>query len=172
MAKKVEAPDKKGAPKTGAPDDLAILHPESMAVIGGREITVREYGFVEAARLDRHIRPLVEGLHRVFGDASVIPSMEAVAEVLRSNIDDVLVLIAAATDQDKDWISGLSYRDGEQLQLLWWQVNGHFFIERLMRKAAAERLARSLAGPSSTQPSSARGTDEPPPTSGDTPSGS
>lgn len=152
MAKKVEAPDKKGAPKTGAPDDLAILHPESMAVIGGREITVREYGFVEAARLDRHIRPLVEGLHRVFGDASVIPSMEAVAEVLASSIDDVLVLIAAATDQDKDWISGLSYRDGEQLQLLWWQVNGHFFIERLMRKAAAERLARSLAGPSSTQP--------------------
>ncbi|WP_340569878.1 DUF6631 family protein [Stenotrophomonas sp. G106K1] len=172
MARKVEDAAKKGAPRTGAPDELAILHPEGTTVIGGREITVREYGFVEAARLDRHIRPLIEGLHHAFGDATAIPSMEAVAEVLATNIDDVLVLIAAATDQDKEWISGLSYRDGEQLQLLWWRVNGHFFIERLMRKVAAERLARSLAGPSSTQSSSGRATDEPPPKSGDTPSGS
>lgn len=172
MARKVEANAEKGAPKAGAPDELAILHPEGVTVIGGREITVREYGFVEAARLDRHIRPLIEGLHRVFGDAAAIPSMEAVAEVLAANIDDVLVLIAAATEQDKEWIADLSYRDGEQLQLLWWQVNGHFFVERLMRKVAAERLARSLAGPNSIQPSSGQGTDALPPTSGDTPSGS
>ncbi|MGH8037005.1 MAG: DUF6631 family protein [Stenotrophomonas sp.] len=165
MARKVDRTKKSGAPKSGAPDDLDVLHPERSTVIDGREVTVREYGFIEGARLAPKIKPLTDDLHVLIADAATPPGFDAISEVLASHIDNVLELIAIAADVEPEWVAGLSDQDGDFLAMLWWQANANFFIRRVLRKAAQESVARSLAGGMSTQSSSEPDTDETPPKS-------
>ncbi|MGH8039901.1 MAG: DUF6631 family protein [Stenotrophomonas sp.] len=172
MARKVDRTKKPGAPKSGVPDDLDVLHPERSTVIAGREIMVREYGFIEGARLAPKIKPLTDDLHVLIADADVPPGFDAISEVLASHIEVVLELIAIAANVEPEWVTGLNDQDGDFLALLWWQANASFFIRRVLRKAAQEKVARSLAGAGFTQPSSALDTGEARPISDDSPSGS
>ena len=77
-----------------AADDLAVLHPDRTLPIGGREVTIREYGFFEgldvADRASHFIADLVAAsedgtlrytqVRRLFGrHRSVVPSIAAQA---------------------------------------------------------------------------------------------
>lgn len=140
--------------KQDAEDSLAILHPERTVSIGGETITVREYGFVEGMRLAAHIQPIVDALADAIGLAKEI-TLGAIRTALGGHPDDVVALIAAASDRTPEWVRGLSDADGDTLLLTWYGVNSSFFIRRVVAALHVKRaMASALIGQTSTPPSS------------------
>ena len=154
-------PGKPAVPAADAGDALEILHPERTATIAGREITVREYGFVESMRLHVLIQPILDDL-RALVVAGGVPNLDDVLSMLAHHDEAIVQLLARAADVEPEWVAGLSSADGELLLYLWWGVNGPFWLGGVVRRIAAERIAARIAmspdGETSTPPSSPPGT--------------
>ena len=167
---------KKKQPKqeSAAEDDLAILHPDREIQVGGEQVTVREYGFVEGLRIRAAAAPLIDDLYQVMrGGDSDLDSIYA----LLVEHDQLLVdLMATSINKDVEFIQGLSDGDGSLLMDTWWVVNSAFFIRAVQRKIQVDRVhgrttaTRASAGATSTPRSSP--TDTPQTDSADTPSDS
>ena len=157
MARRPEQP---AAPAADAGDALEILHPERTATIAGREIRVREYGFVESMRLHGLIQPILDDL-RILVTARGVPNLDDVIGVLAHHYEAIVQLLARAADVEPEWVAGLSSAEGELLLYLWWGVNGPFWLGGVVQRIAAERIAaRSATSPdgrTSTPPSSPQG---------------
>lgn len=142
--------------KPDGADDLAILHPERRATIASVAVTMREYGHVEGMRLHALITPIVDGIKAV-ALSGELADTDALRPVFGDNADAVVQLTAVACDQSVEWVAGLSDEDGNNLQLLWWAVNSHFFGRRVRESLIVHQLKAS-AGLMSTQPSHAPAT--------------
>ena len=124
-------------------DDLEVLHPERLLTIAGREVTVREYGFVEGLRLLRLAEPIIAGLQ---GDiARGTPTFDSVMGVIAEHADVAVQLMAIACDVDAEWIESLSQDEGQLLLMTWWGVNGPFY----MRTASVRAGVAARAGATS-----------------------
>ena len=121
MARRVE---KKSVSEPGA-DDLEILHPEREVTIAGRQLVVREYGFIEGLRLVPLADPLIEEL-RAHIEAGRPSSVEAVHAILGRHAGVVAALMAAAVDIEVEWVDSLGQDAGTALMFWWWRVNGPF----------------------------------------------
>lgn len=142
-------------------DDLEVLHPERRLIIAGRQITVREYGFVEGLRLQPLAEPLIEDL-RAHLEEGRSWNVEAVHSLLGRHADAVLRLMAVAADVESEWIDSLDQDAGAALMFLWWTVNGPFYMRcAIVRARAAQALAAQRAGATSTPPSSGPATATP-----------
>jgi hypothetical protein len=152
MAEKV-VKKKRAAPTTPGADDLQILHPTLTATIAGREITVREYGFVEGLRVYALEQPLLDALYAHCKDG--LPELEEILGILAVHHEQLVPLMAMAADVEPDWIAGLSRADGHTLMLLWWTANAPFYVPRVFNRMLAEKAAAAArAGQISTQSSS------------------
>lgn len=148
MAHKVEAPAITMAPE----NELDVLHPERTVTVGSRLVTMREYGFVEGIRLRVVAKPFIATLHELF-KAREVPHYEAVQDIIASHIDLVLRMSAQAADVEPEWVEKLSGQDGELLLLMWWGVNGGFFMRAALQRIRVEReMEELLAGAGSTPP--------------------
>lgn len=142
-------------------DDLQVLHPEQAITVAGRDITVREYGFIEGLKLQTLYQPLVDDLHEVAvaidgGDLS----LAQLTAMLARHIENVVQLMAVATDVGPEWIAGLSDEDGTYLMHVWWTVNSRFFWQRVRNQIMAQRAAAPRhAGATSTPSSSSTATN-------------
>lgn len=126
-------------------DDLEVLHPERLLTIAGREITVREYGFVEGLRLLPVAEPIIASLQ---GDLSRgTPSFESIMGAIAQHADVAVRLMAIAADVDAEWIESLSQDEGQLLLMVWWSVNGPFYL----RTAATRQAVAARAGATSMQ---------------------
>lgn len=152
--------------------ELSVLHPEGKAVIGGRAVVVREYGYIEGMQLQPALRPFLQALYQARAREGAPPNAEDVADVIAMHLVTVQWLMAQAiTPIDEEdpqafldavaenakWIAGLNDVAGELLMTLWWGTNAGFFIRRLRRLAlaAVEERAASLAGASASASSTA-----------------
>lgn len=147
-------------------DDLQVLNPKQVLIIGGRELTVREYGFVEGLRLRSQIQPLLNDLHALIVDERL--GLEPILGVLADHHERVVELMAIAADVDISWIETLGQKDGKALMLAWWNLNGPFWLSEVVDRVVADRVVaarRQHAGVTSTPSSSPPGT-EPPSSSG------
>ncbi|WP_218241518.1 DUF6631 family protein [Comamonas fluminis] len=165
------------------PSDMEVLHPERTLPLGGELVTMREYGNVEWLRLLPAAEPMVAAIAEMIASPHE-PSYEVVLNAISTHTDGVLPLIVQAADRDMDWLESLSADDVENLLMLWWGVNGHFFVRRARIRQAVERAcavrkeqivaqaakAVASAGVPSTPPSSPTGTSAA--NSATTPSGS
>jgi hypothetical protein len=121
-----------------AAEQLAQLHPDRSLTLGGRAITIREYGFFEgldvadrAAMFIADLIGLSEGgtlryaqVRRLFGrHRAVIPS-----------------IAAQAAEVAVDWLLALSDDEQELYMATWFAVNAGFFV----REVLAELRERSL----------------------------
>lgn len=142
--------------KEAGVDDLEVLHPERLLTIAGREITVREYGFVEGLRLLPMAEPIIAGLQSGMG--SGVPAFDSIMGIIAENADVAVRLMAAATDVEVKWIESLSQDDGQLLLMVWWSVNGPFYL----RTAATRAIVAARTGATSTPHSSESATEAPP----------
>lgn len=160
--------------KPALPDDeLEILHPERTLVLGDLTITVREYGGVEWLRLLPQARPLIDELSALL-EARSAPSYEAALAALAAHIDQCLPLVAQAADLTCEQLAALDPEQIEQLLLVWWGINGRFFLARSINRIAVqavERQTRAASAGASSMPSSSP-TATTSPISVDTPSAS
>lgn len=153
MARKV-VPGKtraKAAPKPqpGA-DDLEVLHPEHQATIAGRKLVMREYGFVQGLKLRPLYAPLIESLKPALAGAE-LPDLEQILDLLAEHAERLPQLLAAACDQPVEWVNGLGHEAGHNLMLMWWGVNGPFFVRSAAGQLLSEKVrALRHAGATST----------------------
>jgi len=168
MARRAEKPGAPAAPQgaVGA-NDLAILHPDAELEIGGRKVTVREYGFFEGGRIREQAKPFFSDLYALFDADGAAPSFDDISSLLVRHEDLVVGMVAAATGMPAGEIHALGDEDGEALMVTWWMVNAGFFTRRVLRRAAQERFAQGSqrAGVASSTSSSAPDTSAPSPSS-------
>lgn len=169
MARKVtKAGGAPAAPKGAAGvNDVEILSPDQEITIDGRVVLVREYRFFEGLKLRARARPFFDDLYSLFVLAGPAPSFDDVSDLLGEHEAAVVDMVALSTGCEPEWIRGLDDQDGDTLLVTWWLVNAGFFIRRVMRRAAQERLASASqsAGPASSTLLSQPDTSVPPTTS-------
>lgn len=124
-------------------DALAMLVPEATVLIGGRQITLHEYKFVQGLRLNPLITPIVDAMSDLAG-AGEIPDPEALRPVFSANADNIHKLIAESCGEDPEWVANLPDADGRILQLAWWTVNAHFFGRRVVEGVISRQMRRSI----------------------------
>ena len=149
MARKVKEAAPVAAP--GA-DDLEVLHPEREVTIAGRQLVVREYGFVEGLKLRPLYAPLIEGLLPLLADREVL-ELDQILDLLAEHAERLPALVAKACDQPVEWVAGLGNEHGHHIMLIWWGVNGPFFVRSAAGHLHNERMrAKRCAGATSTAP--------------------
>lgn len=141
MARKHEPtkPSSKAAPKPAGDDDLEVLHPERQCSIAGRDLLMREYGFVEGLKLRPLYAPLIETLKPVLAEGE-LPDLEQILDLLVDHAERLPQLMASACDQPLEWVVSLGHEQGHNLMLVWWGVNGPFFV----RSAAGQLLSKKV----------------------------
>lgn len=133
--------------KEGA--DLAKLIPETTIVIGGSDITVREYNFAQGLRLTPLVMPIVDAIVAIAA-AGDIPDPEALRPTFAENAENVHRLIAESCGKDADWVANLPDADGHALQLAWWTVNSDFFGRRVVQGVVSRNLRQSIGDASTS----------------------
>ncbi|MGH1447879.1 MAG: DUF6631 family protein [Pseudomonadaceae bacterium] len=166
------ATSKKKAGKPGA-DDLQVLHPElPVKNVGGRDLVVREYGFIEGLRMRPIIEPMLKDMEALISlDGQ--PTNDQVLDLMGNHIEEFQELLAVASDTDVAFVAGLNQNDGTRLADAWWLVNGPFYWRTAISRVAVARVqakAAKTAGATSTPPSSGTATESA--TSDATPAGS
>lgn len=152
MARRIEPPAAQAAGK--AAEELDILFPERQARIGGRDVTVREYSFVEGVRLRLQAKPFSDALFALL-QGREIPHYAVIQDTIAQHLDVVLGLVARAADVEVEWIEQLGQADGELLLMMWWGVNGPFFLRAALQRLRLENEVHALlAGGGSLPPSS------------------
>ena len=157
MARKIDP--NQPAPKPGADnplEDLYVLAPDVPLTLAGRELTVREYRFIDGLRARAKAVPLIDDLTAMVdaGDAEDA-GVEAYLDLLARHEALVRELMVDSIEgADADFIDGLSDVDGTQLLVTWWTVAGRFFwravVGRLRDRTLTTLRRRALAGPTSS----------------------
>ncbi len=160
MARKVVKPEKPAEP--GA-DDLQVLHPDISLKIAGRELVVREYGFVEGLKLRPRVQPLLDDLYVLLEQQQKL-DLEQIVVILGKYADLVMELVAIAADVELEFLLNpkLTQNEGQALLMAWWAANGPFYLRALVDRKHAEvaaEEARRRAGAMSMQPSPPRDTE-------------
>ncbi|WP_236233744.1 DUF6631 family protein [Pseudomonas tohonis] len=168
MADKIAKPPRKGAgkPKATGESDLQVLHPEGFLTIDGCQLVVREYGFVEGLRLRPLMQPFLDDLHSLMVGSDVL-QLEHVIAILGVHADAVTEAVAISADVDVTWLRSpeRSQTDGMRLLMVWWTVNGPFYVRSVLDRIAADRELERLRAGQTPTPSSYPGGTEPPPVS-------
>jgi hypothetical protein len=141
--------------ETSQKDQLAILHPDRQLVIGDppREVTVREFRFIEGMRVHVIAKPIVEDLLRMFGTHEL--GVHQITDLFVRHEPEFMSMLCASTGLDDKFIRSLNDVDGELLLLTFWQVNLLFFLRRLLARQKELQQAKGVQA-GATPPSSAR----------------
>ena len=117
---------------TSTADDLAVLHPDRTLPIGGRHVTIREYGFFEGLDVADRASHFIADLVAASEDGTLRYTQ---VRRLYGRHRAVIPLIAAqAGDVDVAWLEALAPDDLELYLATWFAVNAAFFV----REALAE----------------------------------
>lgn len=116
-------------------NELDVLNPERKIVLGGRNVTVREYAHVEWFSLLGHAEPLVQYLVEMQKKKASKLSYEDVLLVFSANIGLMLPLILQSADMTEEEFKTLHVDEIELLLSAWWGVNFRFFLWRAQTRA-------------------------------------
>lgn len=131
--------------QNAAAQDLKVLHPDATLTIGKprRDITVREFRFIEGLRMQVLAKPIVEDMVEMFGSTDIEKiGLDQLGELFAKHQDALVAMMCVSADVDEAFIEALDDADGQALFLTFWQVNLLFFVRRLL----AKRKERSRAG--------------------------
>ncbi len=136
-------------------DDLNVLHPNLEATLNGRQVVVREYGFIEGLKLQAELQPFLDGLYAMTMAGSK-PGLHEILALIGQHTDLVAHAIARAADVEPSEVLELKdHQEGHTLLMKWWIVNGPFVWRCVRDRIVGERaVAKHLAGQTSTPGSS------------------
>lgn len=157
-----------------AKHDLAILNPPVISdTVGGRQVTCREYGFIEELELRAVSQPFIDDLMQALKTTEV--AQRDIDLLVAKHHAAVQQMVAKSADVDLAFLQGLKPTEGRKLIAMWWSANGPFFItcatDYVLSDLVAQKVkARMVDGLMSGLPSSP--TDTPQPGSEATPAAS
>lgn len=131
-------------PDRQAQEDLEALFPEREVEVGGRTITVREFGFIEGLKITPRVAPLLEALRAM---AASEATFDRILAVLAEHEDELVYLMARASGCTLKEIRALSDEDGQTLLWTFWGINSGFFTRRIVLGAATGAMQASSDGP-------------------------
>jgi hypothetical protein len=128
-------------------DEIQILHPDQVVLVGGEQVTVREFRFMEGLRVQAQAAPMLEDLAALLvPGASDKLEIEPLLEVFAAHGEIFEQLLAKSTGRSVEWVRGLSDEDGRTLAFAFWSANSGFFVRRLMTRVLSARLGREAGG--------------------------
>lgn len=119
---------------------MEVLHPERVLVLGGNQVTVREYGNVEWLRALPVAEPLVAAIAAMLAGEQE-PSYEVALNAIATHSDGLVPLIAQSVGRNVAWLDALNPTEFETVLMTWWAVNGHFFVRRASNRQAIEQAS-------------------------------
>lgn len=131
-------PDTASPEAASAADELAILHPDRMLPIGGRDVTIREYGFFEGLDVADRAAAFIADL--VAGSTDGTLRYTQVRRLFGRHRAVVPLIAAQAADVDVAWLEALAPDELELFLATWFAVNAAFFV----REALAELRETAL----------------------------
>jgi len=140
--------------------DLQVLYPDREVTIAGEALTVREFRYREGLEVAVLARPFLFSLRALFMAPDDEFTDEAFLALVEENPDVWLALVAKACGRDIEWVANLPNAEAMKLQNIFWEVNGPFFMRRLVWGAAfvagarARRSRSRKSSPSSSGPDS------------------
>ena len=135
-----------------AADDLAILHPDRTLVIGGRTLTIREYGFFEGLDVADRASGFIADLVGASADGSL--RYAQVRRLFGRHRAVIPAIAAQAADVEPSWLETLAPDELELYLATWFAANAAFFVREVL---AEIREAHVLAAGASAGTSSSSG---------------
>ncbi|MFZ5638437.1 MAG: DUF6631 family protein [Pseudomonadota bacterium] len=144
-----------------AADDLAILHPDRTIAIGGRNITLREYGFFEGLDVADRAAGFIADLIAASDDGAL--RYAQVRRLFGRHRAVIPTIAAQAGDVEVAWLEALPPDELELYLATWFAVNATFFVREVLAelREAQLREAQLLAAGASAGATSSP--DSPPP---------
>ena len=146
-----------------AADDLAILHPGRTLVIGGRTITLREYGFFEGLDIADRAAGFIADLVAASDDGTL--RYAQVRRLFGRHRAVIPAIAAQAADVDVAWLETLAPDELELYLAAWFATNVAFFVREVLAEVreahllAAGASAGATSLPDSPPPDTARPTN-------------
>lgn len=147
------------APDTAAADDLAILHPDRTLVLGGRTITLREYGFFEGLDVADRASAFIADLIAASDDGAL--RYAHVRRLFGRHRAVIPAIAAQAGDVDVPWLEALSPDELELYLATWFAVNAAFFVREVLAELREAQLLAAgasvgvISSPDSPPPATA-----------------
>ena len=144
-------------------DDLAVLHPDRTLTLGGRAITLREYGFFEGLDVADRAAAFIADLIAASDDGAL--RYAQVRRLFGRHRAVIPAIAAQAGDVDAAWLEALPPDDLELYLATWFAVNAAFFVREVLaelREAqllAAGASAGAISSPDSPPPATATSSD-------------
>ena len=161
------------APEGAAPaaDELAVLHPDRALLIGGRAITIREYGFFEGLDVADRASAFIADLVAASGEGGL--RYAQVRRLFGRHRAVIPAIAAQAGDVEVEWLDTLVPDELELYLATWFAANAAFFVREVLAEIREAHVlaAGASAGMNSSSDSLAPGS-APPISSGDAPSAS
>ena len=146
-----------------AAEQLAQLHPDRSLTLGGRALTLREYGFFEGLDVADRAGAFIDDLIAMSEDGRL--RYAQVRRLFGRHRAVVPMIAAQAADVEVAWFDTLADDELELYMATWFAVNAAFFVREVLAELRERRLLQdavltsastgSTASPDSREPASA-----------------
>jgi hypothetical protein len=107
-----------------------ILFPDKTLPIGGEEIIVHEFKYLEGLKAAAIAQPLLSALLALIQDEAKM-GLPELDRVIGAHADVWMQLLAMSTGKTTEWVSDLDDADGTLLSMTFWEINGPFLLRRV-----------------------------------------
>lgn len=139
VAQAVEAHDA----EQHAAEQLAQLHPDRSLTLGGRALTLREYGFFEGLDVADRAGAFIDDLIAMSEDGRL--RYAQVRRLFGRHRTVVPMIAAQAADVDVAWLEALADDELELYMATWFAVNAAFFVREVLAELRERRLLQDAA---------------------------
>ena len=133
MAERVKTESRETSAAEKAAEDLAVMFPDSSLTIAGELIIVAEYPFMQWLELKPLHTEFLDELAELVGHSEEGILIDDLMEFFENQFQHVQALISASISKPKEFFKPLKSAEVDDLTLIWWEVNKHFFLRSVQR---------------------------------------
>ena len=137
MAERVKTESRETSAAEKAAEDLTVIFPDASITIAGEKIIVAEYPFMQWLELKPLHTEFLDELAELVGHSEEGILIDDLMEFFENQFQHVQALISASISKPKEFFKPLKSAEVDDLTLIWWEVNKHFFlrsVQRILRK--------------------------------------
>ena len=133
MAERVKTESRETSAAEKAAEDLTVMFPDSSLTIAGEKIIVTEYPFIQWLELKPLHTEFLDELAELVGHSEEGILIDDLMEFFENQFQHVQALISASISKPKEFFKPLKSAEVDDLTLIWWEVNKHFFLRSVQR---------------------------------------
>jgi len=149
-------------------EELAVLHPDRTITVGGRSITIREYGFFEGLDVADRASAFIADLIAATEDGRL--RYAQVRRLFGRHRSVVPVIAAQAGDVEVGWLDTLAADELELYLATWFATNAAFFVREVLAEVREAQLLAAAPLADGASAGAHSSSDSPPPDSAISPS--